>query len=208
MSKKQKSDSEEDSGTFLEMVGVVIGALALALLIQQFLVKPYKIPSESMVPTLVEGQRVLVNRLANNFSDPKNGQVVVFRPPTGAGEASQGGEGCAVPRELGTACTQPQPGKYEETYVKRVVGEPGDKLSVRGGRVIRNGKPVDEPYAQACEEEVCNLKEFTVPAGHYYMMGDNRGNSVDSRYWGPLPRDYVIGRAFATYWPPKRIGGL
>lgn len=208
MSKKNKHGEEEGGSSFLETVLVVIGALALALLIQQFLVKPYKIPSESMVPTLVEGQRVLVNRLANNFSDPKNGQVVVFRPPSGAGPASEGGEGCGKPRPMGTACTTPEPDKYEQTYVKRVVGEPGDRIAVRGGRVIRNGKPVDEPYAVSCEDEICNLKEFTVPAEHYFMMGDNRGNSVDSRYWGPLPRDYVIGRAFATYWPPKRIGGL
>ena len=106
------------------------------------------------------------------------------------------------------------PGVYlgVESVVRRngslFVGGPGDKLQVREGHVIRNGKEVDEPYAQTCGGEICNIAEFTVPAGHYFMMGDNRGDSMDSRYWGPLPRDYVIGRAFATYWPPKRIGGL
>ncbi len=181
----------------------MIGALVLALLIQQFLVKPYKIPSESMVPTLVKGQRVLVNRLGNNFGDPKVGDIYVFRPPTGA----PNGE-CAAPHAPGTACLEANPGKDPDTYVKRLVGEGGDRLAVREGHLIRNGKPVDEPYAQTCGGEICNIAEFTVPKGKYFMMGDNRGDSMDSRYWGPLPRDYIIGRAFATYWPPKRIGGL
>ena len=198
------TDEKEDSGGgWLETIGVVIGALLLALIIQQFFIKPYKIPSESMVPTLVEGQRVLVNRFSNNFSDPKVGQVIVFHPPSGAGE-----EECGVEREPGTACQKPTPGEYSETYVKRLVGGPGDRISVKDGYVTRNGQKVDEPYAQSCDGEICNIKEFTVPGGHYFMMGDNRGNSVDSRYWGPLPRDYVIGRAFATYWPIKRIGTL
>src|ERR1700712_5696530 len=92
-------EKEDKGGSWLETIGVVIGALALALIIQQFFIKPYKIPSESMVPTLVEGQRVLVNRFSNNFSDPKVGQVIVFHPPSGAGD-----EECGVDREPGTAC--------------------------------------------------------------------------------------------------------
>jgi signal peptidase I len=204
MSKSKKTDAERESGSsWLETIGVVIGALVLALLIQQFLVKPYKIPSRSMVPTLVEGQRVLVNRLGNNFGDPKVGDIYVFRPPTGA----ESGE-CAASREPGHACLKATPGTYSETYVKRLVGGPGDRIEVREGHVVRNGKEVDEPYAQTCGGEICNIAQFTVPKGRYFMMGDNRGDSMDSRYWGPLPRDYIIGRAFATYWPPKRIGGL
>jgi signal peptidase I len=199
----KKNNTEADGGGWLETIGVVIGALVLALLIQQFLVKPYKIPSRSMVPTLVEGQRVLVNRLGNNFSDPSVGNIYVFRPPSGAANGD-----CAEPRDPGKACVAELPGKFSETYVKRLVGGPGDRLAVREGHLIRNGKEVDEPYAQTCGGEICNIEEFTVPKDRYFMMGDNRGDSMDSRYWGPLPRDYIIGRAFATYWPPKRIGGL
>ncbi|MDQ8043972.1 MAG: signal peptidase I [Solirubrobacteraceae bacterium] len=195
----------EKESNWLETVLVVIGALVLALLIQQFLVKPYKIPSPSMVPTLDEGQRILVNRLGDHFGDPKNGQILVFNPPSGA---EQSGEECAVPHDENHACLQAKPGKLKQAFVKRVVGVPGDKISVKGGHVIRNGTPVDEPYARPCDDATCNIATFTVPAGHYFMMGDNRGNSDDSRFWGPIPRDYVIGRAFATYWPPKRIGGL
>ena len=200
-----KSTKDEQQSTWLETVLVVIGALVLALLIQQFLVKPYKIPSPSMVPTLDEGQRILVNRIGNNFGDPKVGQIVVFNPPSGAESA---GSECAVEHAEDEACLKAKDGKLKQAFVKRVVGGPGDRLEVRGGNVTRNGKPVDEPYAQTCDDTTCNIKPFTVPAGHYFMMGDNRGNSDDSRFWGPLPRDYVIGRAFATYWPPKRIGGL
>lgn len=206
MSKKQKSQDADQGGSWLDTIGVVIGALVLALLIQQFLVKPYKIPSPSMEPTLMTGQRVLVNRLGNNFSDPKVGQILVFNPPAGAGGDS--GPRCAVAVAPGEACTKGVPGKLDRAYVKRVVGGPGDRIRVVNGLVIRNGRQVDEPYARTCGGPICNIQSFTVPRGQYFMMGDNRGNSEDSRYWGPVPREYVIGRAFATYWPPKRIGGL
>ena len=197
---------EEAAGRgWLETLGVVIGALLLALLIQWVLVKPYRIPSPSMVPTLAVGQRVLVDRLSNNFADPKVGQIIVFRPPAGADDDERS---CGTERAPGTACVSPLPGQSVATYIKRVVGGPGDRLEIRDGHVIRNGKPASEPYAEDCSDEVCNLEPFKVPAGHYFMMGDNRGDSSDSRYWGPVPRDNVIGRAFATYWPLKRIGGL
>ena len=207
---KQKPEAKDERSAargLIDTIGVVIGAVVLAIVVQAFLVKPYKIPTPSMVPTLEVGERVLVNRLADRFSDPKVGQIIVFEPPVGAfADLTQ--EPCGAPRSAGTACLKPLPGRGEETYIKRVAGGPGDELEVREGHLIRNGKPVDEPYAQECGGEICNLKPFKVPAGHYFMMGDNRGDSNDSRYWGPVPRDYLIGRAFATYWPPKRIGGL
>lgn len=207
MARSSKQDEEHQS-TWLETILVVIGALVLALLIQQFLVKPYKIPSPSMVPTLAEGQRILVNRVANNFGDPQNGQIIVFNPPSGAGPVADESLQCAAPHASNEPCLKARDGKLKQAYVKRVVGEPGDRLRVTNGRLTRNGKAVDEPYAQSCDGDTCNLAEFTVPAGTYFMMGDNRGNSEDSRFWGPISRDLVIGRAFATYWPPKRIGGL
>lgn len=206
-----KHNKAEHSGknTWLETIGVIIGALVLALVVQAFVVKPYKIPSPSMEPTLAVGQRVLVNRLANNFSDPKVGEIIVFEPPSGAENNAPGGEQCAAPRRPNTACLKPTPGKLGKAYVKRLVGLPGDRLSVKAGRLTRNGKAVDEPYAQPCEGgDVCDIPTFTVPKGGYFMMGDNRGNSDDSRYWGPVPRENIVGRAFATYWPIDRIGGL
>jgi signal peptidase I len=187
----------------VDTVGVVIGALVIALLIQWLLVKPYRIPSSSMVPTLQIGQRVLVNRLSNDFGHPKDGQVLVFHPPPGAEQST-----CASVPDGNLPCEQAVQGKAKVTFIKRVVGVGGDRLQIVHGHVIRNGKPVDEPYARTSDCEVCNLDAFTVAPGKYFMMGDNRGDSNDSRYWGPIARGNIVGRAFATYWPLHRLGGL
>ena len=201
------AEEERVSRRWLDLIGVVIAALLLALLVQWVLVKPYKIPSRSMLPTLIEGQRVFVDRLSNRFSDPQRGQVVVFHPPAGATRPVDA-EPCGVARAAGTICARAVPGKAHITYIKRVMGLPGDRISVVGGHVVRNGKPIPEPYAQACAAPICNLAPFTVPANAYFMMGDNRDDSSDSRYWGAVPRENVVGRAFATYWPLDRIGGV
>jgi signal peptidase I len=199
-----KTKSSSASGSLLELVLIVAVALGLALGIQAFLVKPYRIPSESMVPTLEIGQRVLVNRIGARFGDPKVGEIVVFHPPVGAERQSQ----CGTSPQNGEVCNQPTRQKAEVNFIKRIVAGPGDRLEIRDGRVIRNGRRVSEPYAQACGGgEACNFpQQVTIPAEHYFMMGDNRGSSDDSRFWGPVPREWIIGEAFATYWPPGRIG--
>jgi signal peptidase I len=194
------------SGSLLELVLIVAVALGLALGIQAFLVKPYKIPSGSMKPTLTEKQRVLVNRIGARFGDPEIGSVVVFHPPRGA-EANQCGSGPPPPDQ---ACGEPTARRADVNFIKRVVAGPGDRLAVRDGHVVLNGRLQKEPFTLPCEGgEACDLsQEITVPADHYFMMGDNRGSSDDSRFWGPVPREWIIGEAFATYWPPKRIGLL
>ena len=194
------------SGSLLELVLIVAVALGLALGIQAFLVKPYKIPSESMVPTLQIGQRVLVNRIGARFSDPDVGDVVVFHPPTGAEEDDM----CGEQPPMGQVCLKPTAHEADVNFIKRVVAGPGDRIAVRGGHVILNGKRQAEPFIEPCGGgEACDLpREIKVPADHYFMMGDNRGSSDDSRFWGPVPRKWIIGEAFATYWPPKRIGLL
>jgi signal peptidase I len=194
------------SGSLLELVLIVAVALGLALGIQAFLVKPYRIPSESMVPTLVEGQRVLVNRIGARFGEPEVGDVVVFHPPVGAERGSQ----CGSAPPQGQACSVPTEGKADVNFIKRVVAGPGDRLAITDGHVILNGRRQNEPFARACGGgEGCEFPEpITVPAGHYFMMGDNRGASDDSRFWGPVPEEWIIGEAFATYWPPKKIGLL
>ncbi len=194
-------------GSLLEIVLIVAVALGLALAIQAFLVKPYRIPSESMVPTLEIGQRVLVNRIGMRFTDPDVGDVVVFHPPRGAEEENRCGGGEPEP---GRVCMQATRERADVNFIKRVVAGPGDRLRIVDGRVIRNGKPVKEPYARSCGgSDACNFpREVTIPPDHYFMMGDNRGASDDSRFWGPIRREWVIGPAFATYWPPKRIGVL
>jgi signal peptidase I len=196
------------SGGLVELVVIVAVALGLALGIQWLLVKPYRIPSESMEPTLTKGQRILVNRLGNRFNDPKVGEILVFHPPAGA-EGT--GDTCGDPNNSpGKACDKPTPQKASVNFIKRVVGLPGDRLSIQNGHVIRNGKRESDSYIAPCAGgSACNLPQtITVPPDHYFMMGDNRGESDDSRFWGPVPRKWIIGGAFATYWPPKQIGLL
>jgi len=195
-------------GSLLELVVIVAVALGLALGIQAFLVKPYRIPSESMVPTLQIGQRVLVNRIGNRISDPDVGDVVVFHPPQGSETDTCGRDG-----RQGQACDRPTENRADVNFIKRIVAGPGDTLYVKGGHVFRNGKREKDDYiSKSCEGgdgRGCNFTTpITIPANHWFMMGDNRGESDDSRFWGPVPRDWIIGDAFATYWPPKRIGLL
>jgi signal peptidase I len=193
-------------GSLLELVVIVAVALGLALGIQAFLVKPYRIPSESMVPTLQIGQRVLVNRIGHAFTKPSVGDVVVFHPPQGA----DGDPRCGIQHAADEVCPEPVRQEDSVNFIKRIVAAPGDRLKVIHGQVWLNGKKQKEPFAQPCGTgEGCDYpKEITVPAGHYFMMGDNRGSSDDSRFWGPVPDKWIIGGAFATYWPPKRIGLL
>jgi signal peptidase I len=186
---------------------IVALALGLALAIQAWIVKPYQIPSESMEPTLDVGQRVLVNRFVYHFKDPKIGDVVVFHPPTGADNGTE----CGVNAGAREACPRPTETESEQNFIKRIVAGPGDEFSVRNGHPVVNGvEKTDEPYINPCgSAPACNLsKTITIPPDMYFMMGDNRGASDDSRFWGPVPRDWIIGEAFATYWPPDRIGGL
>ena len=184
-------------------------AIGLALLIQAFVVKPYQIPSESMEPTLDVGQRVLVNRVLYHFKDPDIGDVVVFHPPAGA----ENGVRCGNPNTgdgTRAPCDRPTRQESGTNFIKRIVAGPGDRLSVHDGHPVVNGVEAQEDFINPCSGgNGCNLpKEITIPPDHYFMMGDNRGESDDSRFWGPVPRDWIIGEAFFTYWPPDRIGIL
>lgn len=200
-----RSKKQSTRSSFVELVMIVAVALGLALAIQAFLVKPFRIPSESMEPTLDVGQRVLVDRVSFRFSDPEKGDVVVFKPPAGADNSQ-----CGVEHSEDSACPRPTSERSDTNFIKRVVATGGDRLKVIDGRVYLNGKRQSESFANidpSCG--ICNLpREITIPKGYYFMMGDNRGASADSRIWGPVPKDWMIGKAFMTYWPPKRIGGL
>jgi signal peptidase I len=163
-----------------------------------------------MEPTLDIGQRVLVNRVEGRFGNPSIGDIVVFKPPAGA---DQQPARCGAPGQgdgTRTACSRPTPQKSDQTFIKRVVGLGGDRLSIRDGRVVRNGTLQQESYTAPCQGGPgCTFaRTITVPKDHVFLMGDNRGASDDSRFWGPVPASWIIGEAFATYWPPKRIGTL
>jgi len=195
-------------GSLLELAVIVAVAVGLALAIQAFVVKPYRIPSGSMLPTLRIGERVLVNRVGHTLGrDPALGDVVVFHPPAGADTDRCGNRD----RHPGQACDRPTSGRSGVTYIKRVVGLPGDRIAIRGGHVIRNGRREADGYISAtcdgADGQGCTFATpIRVPAGHFFMMGDNRGESDDSRFWGPVPRGSIVGDAFASYWPPTRVG--
>lgn len=200
------------TSSIAELVVIVATALALALAVQAFVVKPYRIPSGSMLPTLHINQRVLVDRIGSNFGSPHVGDIVVFHPP--ANYAA----GCANPTEGENQAGQQNARPCDvvgqtpssETFIKRVVGVPGDRISIVGGHVIRDGvRERDAFIVQCAGVGACNFPgTITVPSGDYYMLGDNRPDSEDSRFWGPVPGRWIIGKAFFTYWPPDRIGFL
>jgi signal peptidase I len=200
-----KTREKSGANQLVELVVIVAVALGLALGIQAFLVKPYRIPSESMEPTLDVGQRVLVNRIGSRFSDPGVGDVVVFHPPRGADTNE-----CGAPKPQDQACALPTNQESNVNFIKRVVAGPGDKIRIINGHVIRNGVREKDSYIRTCGPgDECTLpRQITIPKGYWFMMGDNRGASDDSRFWGPVPKKWIIGGAFATYWPPKRIGLL
>jgi signal peptidase I len=184
--------------SLLDYAVIAVVAIGLALVIQAYLVKPYRIPSPSMVDTLEIGDRVLVNRVVYHLKELEHGDVVVFRWPN----------------------------NRDVVFIKRVVGLPGDRLQAKDGKLYVNGVAQEEPYvhktngvtdptnpsgtiAGTTMSQPWGLSdEYTVPQGHYFMMGDNRTNSDDSRVWGPVPEDDLIGEAFFVYWPLDRLGTL
>jgi signal peptidase I len=192
-------------GSLVELVLIVAVALGIALLIQAFLIKPYRIPSSSMEPTLDIGERVLVNRVNYHFSDPDRGDIVVFHPPKGAD-----GNVCGAAHPASQPCPRPTRDRSGLNFIKRVVALPGDVISIREGHAVVNGKVQKESFTAPCRggAECSYPTPVKVPPDHFFMMGDNRGESDDSRFWGPVPRKWIIGQAFFTYWPVRKIGIL
>jgi signal peptidase I len=199
------------AGSAIELVAIVATALGLALVIQAFVVKPYRIPSGSMLPTLHINQRVLVNRIGTHFGSPSIGDIIVFNAPTVTDRCANPTEGISdVPGSSAKPCGVAQPQESGTAFIKRVVGLPGDRIAIRGGHVFRNGVKEKDSYIAPCNGGgACDFPgTITIPRDEYFMMGDNRGDSDDSRYWGPIRKSWIIGKAFLTYWPPDRIGFL
>ncbi len=211
MARAKTEGKKGGRSSLVELVTIVAVALGLALGIQAFLVKPFRIPSESMVPTLAVGQRVLVDRVSFRFGSPDRGDVVVFKPPKGADN-----DVCGANHSAESPCPRPTAERSDTNFIKRVVAVGGDRVKIEAGRVLLRKKGATtferqkEPFIQPSSDcDICNLDTpITIPKGYFFMMGDNRGASDDSRKWGPVPKKWMIGKAFATYWPPKKIGTL
>jgi signal peptidase I len=178
----------------IDWIVTIVGAVAIVLAIKAWVVNPYRIPSSSMEPTLHCGtggsgclarfsDRVLANRFIYRFRDPHRGEVIVFNVPSAA-ETACGSGG---------------------VFVKRIVGLPGDIWQERQGRVFINGKRLKEPYIQRVRRDFQSYPARKIPKDNYFMMGDNRASSCDSRRWGTVPRGNIIGKVFAIYWPPQRL---
>ena len=170
--------------TIAEWVFVAGLAVSVAFLVRHFLVQSYSIPSASMHQTLLEGDRLLVSKVNYQWSDIHRGDVIVFKKPE-AMKASSGTD------------------KIED-LVKRVIGLPGDRVESRDGMVFVNGIQLKEPYLVA-GTLTSDMRTTVVPIDEYFMMGDNRGNSFDSRYWGTMKRTDVVGKVVFRFWPPGRI---
>ncbi|HWE57668.1 MAG TPA: signal peptidase I [Acidimicrobiales bacterium] len=168
--------------------GVIIAvAVIAALLLRAFVVQPYFIPSDSMYPTLKDGDKVLVNKVSYHMHPIHRGDVVVFKTPP----------------------NDHSPGIKD--LIKRVIGLPGETIqSGPNGEILINGNPIKQPWLTASAKAGPGppVPKMTLTAGEYFVMGDNRGDSSDSRVFGPISRSLIVGRAFVIVWPVSRIGGL
>lgn len=188
----------------VELPILVLVALVVAVLIKTFLVQAFWIPSGSMIHTLEINDRVLVNKLSYAFGEPEPGDVIVFDPPFGAEEEDEPLLQ-AVVRNIAESLGLQTPAV--EDLIKRVIAVGGQELEVVDSQVLIDGIPIDEPYL----DESAFMPDFgpvDVPVGTVFVMGDNRPRSQDSRRFGPIDTDSIVGRAFVRVWPFDRWGGL
>ncbi|HEX5695230.1 MAG TPA: signal peptidase I [Acidimicrobiia bacterium] len=185
-----------------ELPGLLLTALIIAVVIKTFLVQPFWIPSESMLPTIQVNDRVMVNKLAYKWGEPQRGDVVVFRDPREEEIEETIPE--AVIRSVLEAVGIRTRG--HEDLIKRVIGLPGETVEVKDNRVVINGTPLDEPYL--VDVFMPDEPPITISADQVFVMGDNRNASFDSRRFGPIPLDDLVGEAFVTIWPISHFGGF
>lgn len=170
--------------SLLELPLILLVSFALVFgFVRPVIAAPVYVGSGSMIPTLNVWDRIFINKLAYDIEGPERGDIVLFRDPEGG----------------------------EEPLIKRVVGLPGDEIAVRHGVLYRNGEPQSEPYVvnRACVRgapRTCSFGPVRVPEGRIFAMGDNRAHSYDSRFFGPVPEDDLIGEALFRFWPPGRVG--
>ena len=177
-----RTPPREPPETFRENVESILWAVAVALVIRTFIIAPYKIPSGSMHPTLLEGDRILVSKFTYRFREPQRGEIIVFRFPEDP----------------------------KRPFIKRLAALGGDKVEIRDGQLLVNGKPPDSPIVRALhyynQGQFGQARDVTdIPTGEYFVLGDNSASSHDSRFWGFVPKRLLIGKALCIFWPPNRM---
>lgn len=176
-------------GFFLDMIETAVFALSIFVLVYVFLAQPHQVSGNSMYPNFHTGEYLLTNKLAYRLGVPRRGEVIVFKAPEGAH--------CPT----GGACD----------FIKRIIGEPGDRIRLRGGEFYINGQLFDEPYLDANlstpgDAYLSEGQEITLGEDGYFVAGDNRLGSSDSRAWGPITAASIVGRAWIRYWPLRELG--
>ncbi|MEW6448415.1 MAG: signal peptidase I [Bacillota bacterium] len=164
------------SGFFGDILESLVIAIVLAILIRAFIFQPFYIPSGSMMPTLFQGDRIIVSKLSYRFHPPERGDIIVFRFPL----------------------------NEKKNYVKRLIGLSGETVQLSDGKLFINGREIPEPYLPP-NTYFADYGPVKVPENSFFMLGDNRMNSEDSRVWGFLDRRLIVGKAIILYWPPNRI---
>lgn len=172
----QNKSHKKGKSALMEIFESIAIAVLLAVVIRMFVFQPFYIPSESMVPTLQVGDRIIVSKFTYRFSEPKRGDIMVFKFPLDP----------------------------SRDFVKRTIGIGGETLEISNNHLYINGQPVVENYLPV-DLQFADFDPVNVPPGSYFMMGDNRNNSDDSRVWGPLPEENIVGKAVLIYWPLNRI---
>ncbi|MEI7474034.1 MAG: signal peptidase I [bacterium] len=202
MTDDTNSNSHKIKAIIKETVETIVIVLVLVFFIRHFIAEPRWIPSASMHPTLIEGDRLIVEKISAYFSTPKRGDILVFYPPHRKLDPTLWGK---FTRTIGFF------GK-DDAFIKRVIGLPGDNIKITpDNNLYINGKKLDEPYKIGSSTISCSFARYCaetsikVPPHSYFMMGDNRSNSEDSRFWGYLPDNRIIGKAVFIFWPLNRI---
>ncbi len=175
--------TKKQENPWIEIIKTLATAGILAIGIRHFVAEARYIPSSSMEPTLEINDRLIIEKISYRFRSPERGDVVVFSPTDTLREQN-----------------------FKDAFIKRVIGLPGETVEVRGGTVYINDIPLREKYLE--EAPQYQYGPVVVPEDHYLVLGDNRNNSYDSHYWGFVPRENLIGRAFVRFWPFNRLGSL
>ncbi|KKQ83817.1 MAG: Signal peptidase I [Candidatus Woesebacteria bacterium GW2011_GWB1_38_8] len=189
---------------FLDTLEVIVFAVGIFFFVYLLIMRPHKIKGASMMPNFPDSEYLLTEKVSYYLHTPVRGDVVVFTPPSQSGDLNS--------IDCGVIKSTP-PTDISDEYIKRVIAVPGERVMVRKGRVYINGELLKEPYipesvTTEAKSFLCEGQEYTVPSDKLFVMGDNREHSSDSRYWGPIPKKSISGRAWVIYWPVSLSGSV